>query len=680
MTRPIEIYEWQSYSCNNSSDYRLVAEFDSPARAAAMADELRAFFKKHAKQYDKQADTADFDWPGEPTPAALALGTKYGHAWDEFLIWGDDQLEGDEPHVVALGKTLVLYHTYSSGGFGPDVPTVLKKAGATLPEKSHADGPPILRGELALPAGPKGAKLADELASFFAQGDAGSSPHEWTDLPGLTIELGGDEDQYAFWCDGSRAAFTWPLPPQDIKSVTAHLTKRGATDLSLRVATKADVKQIAKRARELDKAREAGLAKAEKEAAKLDKARAKARPTPPSFDPKGLSFLFTGKLASMSRAEAQDRVKAIGGRVAGSVAKDLGVLVIGGDGSALYGQGTKGDKQRKVEALNAAGANIRIISETSFLTLGGAESFVAPAVPQELPGLTLVTTPEDSWVPAVCGGTTADGTLYLVGGLSSSIGMKTTDGRKFTAVKVAGRGLRAILVDGKQVWICGEYGTLYHSRSGFSGFKELAVGTRECLQAVVRAEDGAIWIGGHGGFLARSKNGTTFTPVSGVGGIVGKLLATTDGVLIPTTSGLWRATGATVKKLGLSKAIRQAIVTRDGTIVAAGANNSIYRSTDGGKTFRAAKVPAFTAVKLKRKPLEKAYWVKPAKDYNVLAQLGDGRIVAGGDHGVVVASCDDGQTFRRVEHALTDGNFWGIGTLEGKVFLGGENRIVLRVE
>jgi hypothetical protein len=91
----------------------------------------------------------------------------------------------------------------------------------------------------------------------------------------------------------------------------------------------------------------------------------------------GSSFLFTGKMATMPRKQAEDRVKQAGGTVASSVTKNLHYLVIGDEGSPLYSGGKKGDKQTKAESLNAAGANIRIISETAFLQM---LSGTAPAV------------------------------------------------------------------------------------------------------------------------------------------------------------------------------------------------------------------------------------------------------------------------------------------------------------
>jgi hypothetical protein len=83
----------------------------------------------------------------------------------------------------------------------------------------------------------------------------------------------------------------------------------------------------------------------------------------------GASFLFTGKLATMQRKEAEDKVRHAGGAVASGVTAKLHYLVIGDEGSPLYGHGKKGTKQIKGEELNAAGANIRIISETAFLKM-----------------------------------------------------------------------------------------------------------------------------------------------------------------------------------------------------------------------------------------------------------------------------------------------------------------------
>ena len=94
------------------------------------------------------------------------------------------------------------------------------------------------------------------------------------------------------------------------------------------------------------------------------------------------TFVFTGKLATMTRAEAQKKVAAANGKKASTVGKNLGYLVIGDEGSPMYGQGRKGSKQVKAESLNEAGAEIRIISETAFLQMltGTQREFSGEAV------------------------------------------------------------------------------------------------------------------------------------------------------------------------------------------------------------------------------------------------------------------------------------------------------------
>ncbi len=79
-------------------------------------------------------------------------------------------------------------------------------------------------------------------------------------------------------------------------------------------------------------------------------------------DARGKKFMFTGKLSSMMRSQAQSKVTAIGGINAGSVSKDLDYLVVGDDGSPLFGAGAKGEKILKAEKLAAEGHPVKVIS------------------------------------------------------------------------------------------------------------------------------------------------------------------------------------------------------------------------------------------------------------------------------------------------------------------------------
>jgi DNA ligase (NAD+) len=69
----------------------------------------------------------------------------------------------------------------------------------------------------------------------------------------------------------------------------------------------------------------------------------------------GRSFLFTGKLEEMSRREANEMVKAAGGRLVSGVSKNLDVLVVGEK---------PGSKLKKAEALG-----IEVMQEREFLDL-----------------------------------------------------------------------------------------------------------------------------------------------------------------------------------------------------------------------------------------------------------------------------------------------------------------------
>jgi DNA ligase (NAD+) len=89
----------------------------------------------------------------------------------------------------------------------------------------------------------------------------------------------------------------------------------------------------------------------------------------PSGPLAGLSFVFTGKLTSGDRKGAGAKAKALGGSAPSAVTKDLDFLVVGDEGSPLFGGGRKGSKIVKAEKLAAAGAPVRVISETEFLRM-----------------------------------------------------------------------------------------------------------------------------------------------------------------------------------------------------------------------------------------------------------------------------------------------------------------------
>ena len=100
-------------------------------------------------------------------------------------------------------------------------------------------------------------------------------------------------------------------------------------------------------------------------------------PTEVTVDLDNQRYLFTGKMQSMSRGDAEKLVKAANGAISSAVNNKLDYLVIGDDGSPLYGAGRKGSKQLKAEELIAAGAPLKIISETAFLQMLTGQSRAA---------------------------------------------------------------------------------------------------------------------------------------------------------------------------------------------------------------------------------------------------------------------------------------------------------------
>ncbi len=83
----------------------------------------------------------------------------------------------------------------------------------------------------------------------------------------------------------------------------------------------------------------------------------------------GQSFVFTGKLRTLQRKKAQQMVAERGGETPAGVTTDLTYLVVGDEGSPLFGEGAKGSKLKKAEKYNGKGGTIQIISESSFLEM-----------------------------------------------------------------------------------------------------------------------------------------------------------------------------------------------------------------------------------------------------------------------------------------------------------------------
>jgi len=78
----------------------------------------------------------------------------------------------------------------------------------------------------------------------------------------------------------------------------------------------------------------------------------------------GKSFVFTGKLLTVARSEAEKRVRAEGGAVLSAVSKNVSYLVLGQEKD-----GAKSTKQKAAEKLASAGEPIKILSEPELLAM-----------------------------------------------------------------------------------------------------------------------------------------------------------------------------------------------------------------------------------------------------------------------------------------------------------------------
>jgi hypothetical protein len=341
---------WRSFSCNNSSDYRLVARFNDVETAERVGAELEQFFAAFAEELDRTIEENQ-GFPTEPMPTAVAFAKKYGVTWNGILDWGDEAHVGDEPDVAVAGKTVAIYHTYC-GGFGKNIPAILTKAGGTV--EKEEDNAPDLECRFTLPPGSRGQKLAAELAAFFEQRTKYEQLCDFEiEPPWGDTRLMYEEAMSIQWAsDGQMFAFAMPFAIAGYESLKKYLAKHECTDVKI---TLGDEKAQAA----IEKLAKASIPKALTAASAAQ-----------ALEVKGKTFLFTGKLATMSRDEAKQRVAAVGGKTAGSVSKDLDYLVVGDDSSPLYGAGTKGDKLLAAEKLIAGGAKLQIISENAFLTMG----------------------------------------------------------------------------------------------------------------------------------------------------------------------------------------------------------------------------------------------------------------------------------------------------------------------
>lgn len=97
---------WHSFSCNNSTAYRLVARFPDAHAAAEVAAELTDYFRAQEALGVPRLQNA-----------LVTLSRSYGFEWTEVVRWG-------EPGVLLHDELVIVYHTVSLG-MGPGLPAYI---------------------------------------------------------------------------------------------------------------------------------------------------------------------------------------------------------------------------------------------------------------------------------------------------------------------------------------------------------------------------------------------------------------------------------------------------------------------------------------------------------------------------------------------------------------------------
>lgn len=217
---------WQSYSCNNSSSYRVVATFTDAATAASVEKELDELMPIHAAEVDARGEYLD-----EPTAATRALGDKYGFVWGDLMAWGTGPLIHDQPNIFVEDTVLIVQHTYCGGGLGSGLDAYLEARGATVSSEDSSD----VMVSLIFRTPRKIDYLDDELAKMFEQ--RGEDPDDFSVEP-LSAPWDMDEEAYGdftYFRDAGTVGLHFPLDPRDLQHIKNWLRLRGIDQYVIRI-------------------------------------------------------------------------------------------------------------------------------------------------------------------------------------------------------------------------------------------------------------------------------------------------------------------------------------------------------------------------------------------------------------------------------------------------------------
>lgn len=254
--------------------------------------------------------------------------------------------------------------------------------------------------------------------------------------------------------------------------------------------------------------------------------------------------------------------------------------------------------------------------------------------------------------------------VVAVGGQGRDLFLSSTDaGQTFVQRASLGSGLRAAMVEGDEVWVCGEWGYLAHSPDRGRTWNRRSSGAQRCLFGIARAADGTLWLTGDQGYVARSSDGWRFESLDPVTSFACRLGRTPNDLFVLThrPGRIFRIHDDWLEALNLQVdlPLTDACVTASGALLVVGDGGLFFRSSDAGRTF--VRVDAGFDV-----------------DLEGVAALDDGRVVVVGHNGRCWRSHDDGQTFVLHDASLLPDTLWCATTTGDVVLIGGHDGNIVR--
>ena len=210
---------WRSFSCNNSSSYRLVARFADAATAKETAAELAEFFEAQDNLSPRHEDAP-----------LTVLARTYGFAWQD----GGARYSGAD--VLVESEVLIVHHSYCLG-LGPGVPAYLADRGATRIDRQAATDPHIsVLFQATFGVDPQ---LDHELSSIFAQAvDPGANDTRFAlKAPWVQHDAYGST---AFFRDAGTVGMYFPIDPDDVASFKTWLAGHGIDRSLIQIEEPAD--------------------------------------------------------------------------------------------------------------------------------------------------------------------------------------------------------------------------------------------------------------------------------------------------------------------------------------------------------------------------------------------------------------------------------------------------------